>query len=150
VLGLRGLSVGEAGLVAAVALFCGALLAGFGLFRLVRGERTTMILRPDAMAIPGLDAAIRWDDIADLDLSAQQTGVVTRLLLRPDAQFPQRVPGGRKIKLDPKRRIVTVTAGLPRKMTLQNFADLIGRYRYAAEARRILAQTGTLPVHPAS
>ncbi|NEU14677.1 M48 family metalloprotease [Methylobacterium sp. BTF04] len=149
-LGLRGLSVGEARLVAGVALSCGALLAGFGLFRLARGERTTMILRTDAMVIPGLDPAIRWDDIADLDLSLQQNGVVTRLLLPPDVPFPQRVPGGRKLKLDPKRRIVTVTAGLPRKMTLQTFADLIGRYRYAAEARKILAQTGTSPVHPAS
>jgi hypothetical protein len=30
-------------------------------------------------------------------------------------------------------------------MTLQDFADLIGRYRQAAEARRVLAEAGSSP-----
>ncbi|CAA2101864.1 Protease HtpX [Methylobacterium bullatum] len=144
-LGFPGLSAWEARLVAWVALACGAALAGFGLFRLWRGERTTMILRPEALVIPGLDRPIPWDDMADLDMTLQQTGIVTRLLLPPEAPFPQLVPGGRKIRLDPKRRIVTIRAGLPRKMTLQDFADLIGRYRHAAEARRVLAEAGSCP-----
>ncbi len=147
-LGFPGLSAWEARLVAAVSLACGAMLGAFGLFRLWRGERTTMILRPEALVIPGLDRAIPWDDMADLDMTLQQTGIVTRLLLPPEALFPQRVPGGRKIRLDPKRRIVTIRASLPRKMTLQDFADLIGRYRHAAEARRILAEAGSPPAPP--
>ncbi|MCJ2131381.1 M48 family metallopeptidase [Methylobacterium sp. E-045] len=149
-LGFPGLAAWEARLVAAVALACGIGLAGFGLFRLWRGERTTMILRPEALTIPGLDRPIPWDDMADLDMTLQQTGIVTRLLLPPEAPFPQRVPGGRKIRLDPKRRIVTIWASLPRRMTLQDFADLIGRYRQAAEARRVLAEAGSSPARATS
>ncbi|TXN05153.1 peptidase M48, partial [Methylobacterium sp. WL103] len=148
--GLPGLSADQARLVVAVALACGTILAGFGAFRLWRGERTTMILRPEAMAIPGLDRPIPWDSVADLDMTLGRTGVVTRLLLPPEAPFPQRVPGGRKVKLDARRCIVTITAGLPRKMTVQDFADLIGRYRHAAEARRILAGTEVSSARPAN
>ena len=148
--GLPGLSADQARLVVAVALACGTILTGFGAFRLWRGERTTMILGPEAMAIPGLDRPIPWDSVADLDMTLGRTGVVTRLLLPPEAPFPQRVPGGRKVKLDARRCIVTITAGLPRKMTVQDFADLIGRYRHAAEARRILAGTEVSSARPAN
>ncbi len=139
--GLPGLSASQAWLVVAVAFACGAVLAGTGGFRLWRGERTTMILSPEALTVPGLDRPIPWDSIADLDMTTRQNGVVTRLLLPPEAPFPQAVPGGRKVKLDPGRGIVTVAAGLPYRMSVQDFADLIGRYRQAAQARRVLAET---------
>ncbi|GJD73225.1 M48 family metalloprotease [Methylobacterium goesingense] len=139
--GLPGLSASQAGAVMGVALACGAVLGGIGGFRLWRGERTTMILSPDSVAVPGLDRPIPWDSIADLDMTTRQNGVVTRLLLPPEAPFPQRVPGGRKVKLDAGRRIVTITAGLPYRMSVQDFAGLIGRYRQAAQARRVLAET---------
>ncbi|WP_238184820.1 M48 family metalloprotease [Methylobacterium trifolii] len=137
--GLPGLSASQAGPVVGVALACGAVLGGFGGFRLWRGERTTMILSPEALAVPGLDRPIPWDSIADLDMTTRQNSVVTRLLLPPEAPFPQAVPGGRKVKLDAGRRIVTITAGLPYRMSVQDFAGLIGRYRQAAQARRVLA-----------
>ncbi|MFD0937118.1 peptidase M48, partial [Methylobacterium trifolii] len=139
--GLPGLSASQAGPVVGVALACGAVLGGFGGFRLWRGERTTMILSPEALAVPGLDRPIPWDSIADLDMTTRQNSVVTRLLLPPEAPFPQAVPGGRKVKLDAGRRIVTITAGLPYRMSVQDFAGLIGRYRQAAQARRVLAET---------
>ena len=142
--GLPGLSANEARLVVAVALACGAVLAGLGGYRLWRGERTTMILSPEALAVPGLDRPIPWTSIADLDMTTRQNGVVTRLLLPPEAPFPQAVPGGRKVKLDAGRGIVTITAGLPYRMSVQDFADLIGRYRHAAEARRVLAESVAL------
>ncbi|KQP08492.1 peptidase M48 [Methylobacterium sp. Leaf99] len=150
VAGLPGLSANQAWLVVAVALACGAVLAGFGGVRLWRGERTTMILSPEALAVPGLDRSIPWDSVADLDMATRQNGVVTRLLLPPEAPFPKAVPGGRKVKLDAPHRIVTITAGLPRKMSVQDFADLIGRYRHAAEARRVLAETDAPPPRPQS
>jgi hypothetical protein len=59
----------------------------------------------------------------------------------PEAAFPVRVPRGRCLKLDAKRRIVTIAHSLPRKMKPQEFAGLIGRYRAAAPARRILTET---------
>lgn len=139
--GLRGLSAGDVRLVASAALAMGGLLAGFGGLRLWRGERTTLILRPDSLSVPGLDRAIPWDDVADLDMTAGQNRIVTRLLLPPDAAFPRRVPGGRLVKLDGKRRIVSITTPLPRKTTPQAFADLVALYRQAAGARRVLAET---------
>jgi len=144
--GLPGLSPQEARIVAAVALVCGVALGGPGLYRLRDGERVIMALRPEGLHVPGLDRAIAWDDIADLDMTLDRLTMVTRLLLPPEVAVPQRIPGGRGIKLDPKRRIVTLKHGLPRKMKPQDFADLIGRYRDAAQARRILAETAARPV----
>lgn len=144
--GLPGLSPQEARIVAAVALVCGVALGGPGLYRLRDGERVIMALRPEGLHVPGLDRAIAWDDIADLDMTLDRLTMVTRLLLPPEVAVPQRIPGGRGIKVDPKRRIVTLKHGLPRKMKPQDFADLIGRYRDAAQARRILAEIAARPV----
>ncbi|GJE55218.1 MULTISPECIES: M48 family metalloprotease [Methylobacterium] len=138
--GFPGLPPSQAWIVATVALVIAALFAGLGTYRLRQGERVTLILRPGGLAVPGLDRVITWDDIADLDLTTNQTGIVTRLLLPPEAPFPQRAPGGRGIKLDAKRRIVTIALGLPRRMKPQDLADLFGRYQQAAQARRILAE----------
>ena len=139
VFGFPSLSARDAGYAAAFSLVLGAILGGFGGYRLWRGERVTLILRPDGMAVPGLDRPIAWDAIADLDIAANQTGLATRLLLPPEAPFPVRVPGGRGVKLDARRRIVTIALGLPRGMKAQDFADTLGRYRAAAQARRLLA-----------
>ncbi len=139
--GLPGLSPGEARLVAVVPLLGGILFAGFGAHRLRRGERVVLILRPEGLAVPGLDRGIAWDDVADLDMTLHSNRMVTRLLLPPDAPWPERVPGGRGVKLDAERRIATVSHGLPRGMKPQDFADLIARYRAAAQARRLLADT---------
>lgn len=147
-LGMPGLSTAEARLVAAVALSLGALMGGFGLFKLRRPERVTLILRPEALVVPGCDRPISWDDVADLDITVNQTGLATRLLLPPEAPFPKKVPGGRGLKLDAKRRIVTIALGLPRKMRPQDFADLIGRYRLAAEARRTLSGANPTVARP--
>lgn len=148
VLGFPGLPPGQVWIVVAVALACGVMLAGLGTYRLRQGERITMVLRSDGLEVPGLDRVIRWDTVADLDVTANQTGMVTRLLLPPEVPFPQRAPGGRGLKLDPKRRIVTIALGLPRNMKPQEFADLIGRYQAAAQARRILAETAATPFPP--
>ncbi len=145
--GVPGLSAGQVSIVVATALACGLVLAGLGAYRLRGRDRVTLVLRPASLAVPGLDQVIAWDSVADLDMTFNQTKMVMRLLLPPEIPFPQRVPGGRGIKLDSGRRIVTVALGLPRKMKPQAFADLIGRYRNAADARRILA--GTAATHPA-
>jgi Zn-dependent protease with chaperone function len=146
ILGMPGLSAGEAQLVGALPLVFGAAFTAFGLWRLRRGDRPTMILRPDGLTVPGLDRPIAWDSIADLDMTLRNTGMVTRLLLPPEAPFPQRVAGARRVGVDVKRRIVTIKAGLPAKMKPDDFAELLGRYRRAAEARRLLAEaTGGAP-----
>lgn len=150
VLGVPGSSAGETRLVAGVALLLGSGLGGFGAIRLWQGERVFLILRPDSLAVPGLDRPVAWVDIADLDVTERNGGVITRLLLPPEAPFPRRVPGGRAIKLDAERRIVTITAGLPRKMKPQDYADLIGSYRRATEARRLLAERNAAPASLAS
>lgn len=139
-------SADETRLIAGLALLCGLGLGGFGAIRLRQAERVFLILRPEALAVPGLDRPIAWAHVADLDVTERRTGgMITRLLLPPEAPFPRRVPGGRAIKLDAERRIVTIMAGLPRNMRAQDFADLIGSYRRASEARRLLAERTTTP-----
>ena len=145
VLGFPGLGSSQAYIVAAIALAIGCAFAGFGGYRLRQGERRFLILRPEAMLVPGLDREIVWGDIADLDMTWNNNVMVTRFLLPPDAPFPRRTSAGRKVKLDAERRIVTMRAVLPRKMKPQDFADLIGRYRQAAEAQRILAIRNVVP-----
>ena len=137
---LPGLGSTEERILIAAALVAGAALAGTGLVMLRRGERPFLTLRPDALVILGLDRAIPWDDVADLDMTLHSNRMVTRLLVPPDAPFPERGRGGRRVKLDARQRVVTVTATLPRGMKAQHFADLIARYRNAARARRLLAE----------
>ena len=144
-LGFPGLSNDEARFVAAVALACGVLLGGFGTLWLRRGERVFLVFRPEALAVSGLDRAIAWTDIADVDVKSTNNRVTARLLLSPDSVVPRLEPGARKVKLDAGRGIVTVTAVLPRRMRPRDFADLLGRYRQAAAARRYLGGSTAAP-----
>lgn len=134
-----GLSPYEARIVLAVALALGALLGGAGVLVLSRGEPIALILSPAGLTTPGLDRVIPWEAVADLDMALSRGGIVTRLLLPPGGDWPERTPGRHPVKLDPKRRIVTLTVGLPRGMKPQDFADLIARYQAAHHARRVLA-----------
>ena len=138
-LGLPGLSGGEASFVAAVALACGVLLGSFGALRLRRGEQIFLIFRPEALAVPGLERALPWTEIADVDVHFINNRVTARLWLSPDIAAPRPEPGARRVKLDAERGIITVTAVLPRRMRPHDFADLLGRYRQAAAARQFLA-----------
>ena len=128
--------------------------AGFGLalffiacgaFTLRRGDKPFLVLRPEAMAIPGLSVPIAWEHVADLDMTLHTGRMSTRVLLSPGAPFPARLPGARRVRLDAKRRIVTLTAGLPRGMKAQGFADRMADYPRAAEGRRRLAAEGVGP-----
>ncbi|SFH07794.1 Zn-dependent protease with chaperone function [Methylobacterium gossipiicola] len=140
--GVPALPTADSRIVAMVALGLGALLGGAGALVLRRGEPVTLILGPESLRAPGLDRAIPWDDIADLDLALNRSAMVMRLLLPPGASWPQPLPGRHGVKLETKHRIVTLTFGLPRGMKPQDFAALIGRYQDAAQARRLLAETG--------
>ncbi|RVT99703.1 peptidase M48 [Rhodovarius crocodyli] len=120
---------------------------GLGLFFVVcgipylrRGRRPFLELRPDTLLIDGLDRPIAWAHVADLDMTAHQGRVVTRILLPPEAPFPERRKGGRRVRLDAKRRIITFAAAPPRRMKVQGYAEIIARYRQADAARRSLAQ----------
>jgi Zn-dependent protease with chaperone function len=146
VIGVPGTGARELAMITGAAGLLGAVFLGFGIYYFWANERTVLILRPESLEVPGLDRPIPWDDLADLDMTLDGNRMVTRLLLPPDAAFPERMPGRRGVKLDAKRRIVTVTHGLPRGMKPGDFADLIGRYRAAAQARRILA--GSAASHP--
>ncbi|CAO4153735.1 Protease HtpX [Methylorubrum aminovorans] len=149
VFGVPGISPKDNGVVLAMALGLGALLGGAGALILRRGEPVTLTLSPEGLKAPGLDRTIPWDSIADLDMTFNQTGILTRLLLPPEADWPQRLPGRHGTKLDAKRRIITLPIGLPRGMKPQDFADLIGRYQMAAQARRLLAESArTSPSEP--
>ncbi len=105
------------------------LILGLGVWEMQRGA---------AGQRGGLDRPIAWADVADLDIAIDRGRVSTRLLL-PEAPFPARGPGGPRVKPDTKLDIVTFTAGLPRGMTAQEFAELLGRYRLADAARPELA-----------
>jgi len=141
-LGLPGLGREEGWIVAGTGLAVGAVFAVAGQVAIRRGRRPFLVLRPEAMAIPGLSAPIPWGQVVDLDMTAHRTGIVTRLLLPPEAVFPTRLPGARAVKLDPKRGIITLTTGLAKGMKAQDLFDLFARYRQAELARRLLAEEG--------
>lgn len=138
--GIPGFRLHEVNVLLFTASAFAILLGGAGAFILWRGNPHALTLSPGGLTAPGLDRVIPWEAIADLDMTLSQSTMVTRLLLLPGASWPERVPGGRNVKLDRKRRIVTVSVGLPRGMKPQDFADLIERYQAAHQARRILAE----------
>jgi len=139
-LGFQGVEPGFARAMGAVCLLGGAATGAAGLWRLWRRQEPFLVLRPEDVQVTGLEQPIRWDDIADLDVSLQRGAVVMRMLLVAGTAAPVRKGKARNVVLDGRRRIVTVTANLPRGMKAQDFADLIGRYRAAAAARRWLAE----------
>ncbi|AWN55504.1 peptidase M48 [Methylobacterium sp. 17Sr1-1] len=143
VLGIPGILPREANVILATALGIAILMGGAGAFVLSRGEPVILVLKSEGLAAPGLDRTIAWDDIADLDLTGNHSGIVMRVLLPPAVPWPERRRGRPVVKLDPKRRIVTLPLPMPRGMNPQGFADLIATYQAAARARMILE--GTTP-----
>ena len=134
-----GFDVTEERIVAGAGAALGLFLIVCGLFLRKQGDRPFVVLRPDTLSIGGLDRPIPWNHVADLDMTVDRGRVVTRILLPPGAPFPTRLPRGRRVKLDPKRRILTFTAAPPRHLKVEGFAELIARYRQADAARRVLA-----------
>ena len=139
VIGVTRLSWAESQLVGGFALVCGLGFAGWSAIQLRRGKRPLLLLRPDGLDLPGLDRPIAWAHVLDLDVAVERGRVSTRVLLAPEAPFPGRKPGGRRVKLDAKQRVVTFTGGPPRGMQVQGYADLLGRYWRADTAGRLLA-----------
>ena len=137
--GLQGLSWQESKVVSAVTAAIGMTFGGWGFVQLRTRPAPFLLLRQDACALTGLDRPIAWKHVIDIDMVLDRGRISTRMLLSPDAPFPARMAGRRRIKLDLQRRIVTFTAGLPRGMKAQGYADLLSRYRTADLARRELA-----------
>jgi len=138
--GLSGLSMGEAWLIGGVAGGIGLLFLAFGLFRLRQGNPPVLVLRPDEVLVVGLQAPVAWRHVLDVAMTGTRNGVETRLLLSAETPFPARLAGGRRVTVDARRRVVTVPMGAPRGMSPQGLADLVGRYRRADAARRVLAE----------
>ena len=136
--GLRGLDGFEQHVAGGAGVLAAAMLAARAAMLVRRARTPFMQLRAEEMELPGLDRPIAWDDVADLDVTVTRSGIVTRILLPPEAAYPARLPGSRRLRLDPKRGIITVKAASPRGMTAQGYAALIGQYRRAAHARRLL------------
>lgn len=126
--------------VAAASGALGLFFVACGIPLLRRGDKPYLVLRPREMAIAGLDRPIAWAHLLDVEMVMQHGRVVTKLLLPPEAPFPARVPRGRRVKLDAKRRTVTFAAAPPRDLKAQGYAELIARYREADAARRHLAE----------
>ncbi len=146
VFGMQGLSWHESEVVGGVATAIGLGFAGWSLVLVRRPRAPFLLLRPDGFTLTGLDREIAWEHLIDLDMMLERGRISTRLLLSPEAPLPVRTPGRRRIKLDGKQRIVTFTAGLPRGMKAQGYAELLARYRLADLARRQLA--GETTPHP--
>ena len=136
--GLRGLDWVEQRVAAGVALLTAASLAARAAILARRARTPFMRLRAEAMELPGLDRPIGWHDVADLDVTITPSGIVTRILLPPEAAYPARLAGARGLRLDPKRGNITVKAASPHGMTAQGYATLLAQYRRAALARRRL------------
>ena len=140
-----GTGAGERWTIAGAGSVLGLVFIGCGIPLLRRGDTPFLVLRPESMTITGIDRSIRWEHVADLDMTRDRGRVVTRVLLRHDAPFPARLRGGRRVKLDARQLIVTFAATPPRALKVQGFADLIGRYRRANLARQALAEADRMP-----
>ncbi|WP_376095325.1 M48 family metalloprotease [Roseomonas sp. CCTCC AB2023176] len=126
--------------LAAFGIVGGLLLLWLAFVVWQRGDAPYAVLRADSIAIAGLSAPITWDSVMDVELAAMGQRVTTTLHLLPGATLPERTGGPRRAKVDRKRRTVILSAGLPKGMKVPEYAELIGSYRRAVMARRVLQQ----------
>ncbi len=105
-----------------------------------RGARTPyLILLPDTLRSPKLDAPIAWRDV-------EAWGVVfgTRfgldLVLEDGVALPPSRWFARGIRVQKAKRLVTIGAYGVRGMGVEDFQQLIERYMEADQARRVLAE----------
>lgn len=141
VLGVPGTGPREVLWVAGAASALALVFIGFGIPMLRRGDTPFLVLRPEAISVTGLDRPIAWADVAHVGITLHQGALVTRLVLMRDRPLPAKLPGARRLKLDPKGYGVTFTRAPPRGLKPEAYADLIARYREADAARRHLASS---------
>ncbi|TDT90414.1 peptidase M48-like protein [Azorhizobium sp. AG788] len=139
-----GFSVSETQLLAGLAGGMGLIFMLFGIPLLLRSRKPCLILERDALVHPGLDRPIVWTDISGTGYANDRGALVINLAIGPDAPFPAKVRGARRIKVKPKQRLITIKAVPPRKLKARGMADLIEDYIRAAHARRILAEDARL------
>ncbi|MDT8757470.1 M48 family metalloprotease [Sphingomonas psychrotolerans] len=110
---------------------------------LVRGEKPFVTLHLDAILLDGLDRPLAWSEIEQVAYhavggGANSGGLRFSVFLTPDAALPGPAKGGRRVKINRKKRRIEIASRRFRKMTAQEFADLIERYRVADHARSLL------------
>jgi hypothetical protein len=121
----------DAGLVAGVVL---AALLGAGWRR--AGRTPFLSMQPDTLACRDLDRPIPWREIAGFNFVA--AGVHTFLYLAPGTPLPKRIRGWR-VRVNARRRCVTILSMTPRAITVQAYLDVLEGYSVAIYARDALA-----------
>lgn len=139
--GIPGISPHEARVVLGTLLILTAFMGAPAAFMLLRQEPVVLILSPAGLKAPGLDRTVPWADITDVDMTTTYGGMIIRLLLSSDGAWPVLMKRKRGAALDAAGRIVTLTVLVPRGLKPQSFADLIGSYRTASQARQALLET---------
>jgi Zn-dependent protease with chaperone function len=127
----------DVGLVAGVAL---AALLGAGWRR--AGRTPFLTMQPDTLACRDLDRPIPWLEIVGITVVA--AGMHTFIYLAPDALLPKRIRGWR-VRVNARRRSVTILSMAPQGMTVQAYLDVLEAYRIAAYARDALAGRNAAP-----
>lgn len=134
---------GDADLLAGL---CGAIAVAFlliGVGLLIRGEKPFVTLHPDALVLDGVDRPIAWQEIEQVGYhvvggAQNSNGLRFSVFLAADAPLPGRAKGARRAKINRKQRKIEIASRRFRKMTAQEFAELIDRYRVADHARTLL------------
>ena len=140
VIGMTGLSWAESRLVGGLTASFGLGFAVWSAVQLRRGKRPFLLLRPDGLTLPALDRPIAWlHTWPTWTWPSIAAGSAHGCCWCRKHRFQDRRRGGRRVKLNAKQRIVTFTGGPPRGMQVQGYADLLGRYRQADAAGRLLA-----------
>ncbi|GGF54209.1 peptidase M48 [Azorhizobium oxalatiphilum] len=135
-----GTSASQTLLIAALGAGLGLIFALAGIPLLMRGKKPFLILERDALVHPGLDRPIPWAEMSGLGYQNDKGNLVILVEIAPDAPFPAKVKGARRIKLNAKKRLITIRAIPPRVLKLQGAVDVIDSYARAAQARRVLAE----------
>ncbi|PSJ38492.1 M48 family metalloprotease [Allosphingosinicella deserti] len=138
---------GSADVIAGIIGLFAVLLFAPGLWLVRRGARPFVTVSPTAITLDGVDRPLAWSDIEEVGYHvvgppSKTRGLRFSVFLRPGIRLPGRARG-RWARFKVKQRKIEIRSMRLREFTAQDFADLIHRYRAAAEARAVLEQEGS-------
>ncbi|CAN7282245.1 M48 family metallopeptidase [Bosea sp. LjRoot9] len=130
-----------AGVTGAIAL----LIIFYGVKLLIRGEKPFVTLRPQTIALDGVDRPLRWAEIERVGYyvvgpATKTQGLRFSVFLKPDAPLPGRAKGARRAKIKHKQNMIEIGSMRFRNLTALEFVELIDQYRVAETARTLLGQ----------
>ena len=125
-------------IVSCVFIGFGALLLWAASIMFVHSRYPFMILRANEIGVTGLDMPISWGHVMKYDVSLANHQLITTLHLKDDAPLPQKTKGKGRVRINKKKKIITITGMLPKGLNFKTYLELLDKYINAYDAREIL------------